>query len=81
MAVVIRLKRIGTTQRPRHRIVVSNSRTPRDGRFIECIGFYDPTREPPQVEIDQAKALDWVKKGAIISQTVANILKKRRISL
>ena len=81
MAVVIRLKRIGTTQKSRYRIVVSNSRTPRDGRFIECIGFYDPTREPPQVEVDQARTLDWVKKGAIVSQTVASILKRKGISL
>lgn len=81
MAVVVRLKRIGTTQKSRYRIVVSNSRTPRDGRFIECIGFYDPTREPPQVEVDQARALDWVKKGAIVSQTVASILKRKGISL
>lgn len=81
MAVIIRLKRIGTTQKSRYRIVVSNSRTPRDGRFIECIGFYDPTREPTQVEVDQARALEWVKNGAIVSQTVASILKRKGISL
>lgn len=81
MPVVIRLKRTGTTQRTRHRIVVSDSRMPRDGRFIECIGFYDSSKEPAQVKVDEARAIYWLKKGAKASQTVASILRKKNISL
>ncbi len=79
--VIIRLKRIGTIKRPRYRIVVTNSRTPRDGRFIECIGFYDPSKEPVLVEVDEARAIYWIKNGARASKVVANILKRRNISV
>lgn len=79
--VIIRLKRIGTIKRSRYRIVVTNSRTPRDGRFIECIGFYDPSKEPVWVEVDEARAIYWIKNGARASKTVTNILKRRNISV
>ena len=79
--VIIRLKRIGTTKRSRYRIVVTNSRTPRDGRFIECIGFYDPSKEPVLTEVDETRAIYWIKKGARASKVVANILKRRNISV
>lgn len=79
MGVVIRLKRIGTTQRSRHRIVISNSRMPRDGRFIECIGSYDPSKESAQVEIDKDRALHWLKNGAKPSETVSSLFRQKGI--
>ena len=63
MAVRIRLRRMGTTKRACYRIVVADSRSPRDGRFIENLGQYDPRPNPSLIEIDEGKALDWLKKG------------------
>ena len=74
MAVSIRLRRMGTTKRPAYRVVVADSRSPRDGRFIEIIGHYDPLTEPPTVKIDRAKAADWIAKGAQPSNTVKRLL-------
>ncbi len=79
MAVRIRLKRIGAKKRPFYRIVVADSRSPRDGRFIEEIGVYNPTTEPSTLEVNQEKAVDWLKKGARPSETVKKLLKSAGI--
>jgi small subunit ribosomal protein S16 len=74
MAARIRLRRTGTTKRPAYRVVVADARTPRDGRFLEAIGFYDPLTEPPTIRIDTAKAQAWLSKGALPSNTVRQLL-------
>ena len=76
MAVKIRLKRIGAKKRPFYRVVVADSRFPRDGRFIEEIGTYDPLSDPSKIEIDNEKAIEWIKKGAQPTDTVKYLLKK-----
>jgi small subunit ribosomal protein S16 len=76
MAVRIRLKRIGAHKAPFYRVVVSDSRSPRDGRFIEEIGTYNPVSQPAQVNIDEEKALKWLTTGAQASDTVRNLLSK-----
>jgi len=76
MAVKIRLKRIGAKKSPAYRVVVADSRSPRDGKFIEEIGHYNPTAVPAVVNIDADKALDWLKKGAQPSDTVRSLLRK-----
>ena len=75
MAVKIRLKRMGAKKRPFYRVVVADSRMPRDGRFIEEIGYYNPLTSPVQVKIDVDKANDWLSKGAIPTDTVKHLLK------
>jgi small subunit ribosomal protein S16 len=79
MAVRIRLKRIGATKAPFYRLVVSDSRSPRDGRFIEEIGTYNPVAQPAQVNIDEEKALKWLQTGAQPSDTVRNLFSKAGI--
>jgi small subunit ribosomal protein S16 len=74
MAARIRLRRVGTTKKPAYRVVVADGRTARDGRFIEQIGFYDPLSEPPTLRIDADKATAWIRKGALPSNTVRNLL-------
>ena len=74
MAVTIRLRRTGTTRRPSYRVVVTDSRSPRDGRFIEIIGHYDPLTKPPTVKIDRTKAQEWIAKGAQPSNTVKRLM-------
>ena len=74
MAARIRLRRTGTTKKPSYRVVVADGRTARDGRFIEQIGFYDPLTEPPTIRIDTEKASSWIRKGALPSNTVRNLL-------
>ncbi|MEB3101194.1 30S ribosomal protein S16 [Ferviditalea candida] len=76
MAVRIRLKRMGAHKAPFYRIVVSDSRSPRDGRFIEEIGTYNPVAQPAAVNIDEEKALKWLQTGAQASDTVRNLLSK-----
>ena len=76
MATRIRLKRLGAKKRPFYRIVVADSRSPRDGRFIEEIGHYDPCKEPAEIKIDDEKAVEWLKKGAQPSETVRALLNK-----
>jgi small subunit ribosomal protein S16 len=76
MAVKIRLKRMGTHKKPYYRLVVADSRSPRDGRFIEMVGIYDPLKKPAEIKVDQAKALDWLKKGAVPSDTARTLLSK-----
>ena len=75
MAVKIRLNRMGAKKRPFYRIVVADSRAPRDGRFIEILGNYDSTKEPAIINIDEEKTLDWMLKGAQPTDTVAKLLK------
>src|SRR2546425_10314782 len=72
--VTIRLRRTGTTKRPAYRVVVADSRSPRDGRFIEVLGHYSPLTEPPTVSIDRAKVDEWIKKGAQPSNTVRRLI-------
>lgn len=79
MAVRLRLKRMGAKKSPFYRVVVADARSPRDGRFIEEIGFYDPTKEPAIININGEKALDWIKKGAQPSETVKSLLNKAGI--
>ena len=74
MAVTIRLRRTGTTRRPSYRVVVADSRSPRDGRFIEIIGHYNPLTKPPTVKIDRTKAQEWIAKGAQPSNTVKRLM-------
>ena len=79
MAVKIRLARHGSKKRPYYRVVVADSRSPRDGRFIEEIGYYDPTKEPTVVNLDADKAKTWLKNGAQPTDTVKVILKKEGV--
>ncbi len=79
MAVKIRLKRMGAHKKPFYRIVVADSRSPRDGRFIEEIGFYNPISEPKEIKIDDQKALKWLQTGAQPTDTVKYLLKKNGI--
>ena len=76
MAVHIRLRRMGRTKRPAYRVVVADSRSPRDGRFIEVIGHYDPLTNPPTIQIELDKASEWIKKGAQPSNTVRVLLNR-----
>jgi len=78
MSVKIRLSRHGTKKRPFYRIVVSDSRYPRDGRFIEQIGTYDPATQPASVRLDHDKLDGWIKQGAQPSQTVKDLVKRAR---
>lgn len=79
MATRIRLRRMGAKKRPFYRVVVADQRSPRDGRFIEIIGKYHPMDEPSVIEIDETKALDWLRKGAQPSQSVQVLLSKAGI--
>ena len=74
--VKIRLKRMGTHKRPFYRVVVADSRTPRNGRFIEEIGIYDPLKDPAEIKIDKDKAVKWIQTGAQPTDTVRALLKK-----
>ncbi|MBO7161783.1 MAG: 30S ribosomal protein S16 [Clostridia bacterium] len=76
MAVKIRLRRMGAKKAPFYRVVVADSRYPRNGRFIEEIGYYDPMKEPAVISIDNEKAKDWIAKGAQPTDTVRALLKK-----
>lgn len=75
MAVKIRLKRMGAKKTPFYRIVVADSRSPRDGRFIEEIGYYNPLTEPKTIKIDSEKAEKWLKNGAKPTETVEKLFK------
>jgi len=76
MAVKIRLSRHGSKKKPVYRIVVANSESPRDGRFIEQVGLYDPTRKPTVIDFKTDKLQAWLKKGARPTQTVAQLIRK-----
>ena len=77
--VKIRLKRMGMKKEPFYRIVVSDSRTPRDGRFVEEIGYYNPVTEPAVIKFDEERAKYWLSTGAQPSETVRSLLKKSNL--
>ncbi|MED3762528.1 30S ribosomal protein S16 [Ureibacillus terrenus] len=79
MAVKIRLKRMGAKKSPFYRIVVADSRSPRDGRSIETVGYYNPLTVPATVQIDEEKALKWLANGAKPSDTVRNLFSQQGI--
>ena len=79
MAVKIRLKRIGAKKTPFYRVVVADERSPRDGKFIEEIGYYNPLTDPVDIKIDAEKAAKWIKNGAQPTDTVRALLKKTDI--
>ncbi|OGO78524.1 MAG: 30S ribosomal protein S16 [Clostridiales bacterium GWB2_37_7] len=79
MAVKIRLRRMGAKKAPFYRVVVADSRSPRDGKFIEEIGYYNPITEPAEIKIDAEKAKKWLSTGAQPSDTVKSLLKKSGI--
>ncbi|UCH36587.1 MAG: 30S ribosomal protein S16 [Armatimonadota bacterium] len=74
MAVKLRLRRVGAKHQPRYRIVATDVRSPRDGRFIEVIGYYNPARQPHEVGIKEELALKWLKHGALPTETVRDLL-------
>ena len=76
MAVKIRLRRMGAKKAPFYRVVVADSRSPRDGRFIEELGYYDPTKEPTVFNVDNDKVKQWMANGAQPTDTVRALLKK-----
>lgn len=76
MPVKIRLKRIGAKKQPSYRVVVADVRAPRDGRFIEQVGFYDPLKEPADIRLNIAKVDQWIKNGAQPTDTVRALIKK-----
>ncbi len=80
MPVRIRLTRKGAKKRPFYRIVAIDSEAPRDGRFLEVLGYYDPLKDPGQVHIDEVKVNKWMQRGAQLSETVRSLLRKKGIS-
>ena len=81
MAVIIRLARLGAKRKPHHKIVVIEQHRPRDGRFIEEIGYYDPSKNPALVEVNEDRAMYWISVGAKPSPTVKSIFKNKKIPL
>jgi small subunit ribosomal protein S16 len=79
MAVRMRLTRVGSKKNPIYRVVVADSRSPRDGKFIEIVGRYNPQTDPSTIELDEAKVKDWLGKGALPSDSVAKLLKIKGI--
>lgn len=79
MAVKLRLRRMGSKKRPFYRVVAADSRSPRDGRFIEEVGYYDPTKEPAVTKINEDLAMKWLSNGAIPTDTVRDLLSKEGI--
>ena len=79
MAVKLRLKRMGAKKAPFYRVVVADSRSPRDGRFIDTVGTYNPLTTPAEVKIDEEKAIKWLNNGAIPTDTVKNLFSKAGI--
>jgi small subunit ribosomal protein S16 len=79
MAVRIRLTRVGSKKNPIYRVVVADQRSPRDGRFIEIVGRYNPQTDPSTIEIDEDKVKDWIAKGAQPSNAVARLLKAKNV--
>jgi small subunit ribosomal protein S16 len=79
MAVKLRLTRIGSKKNPIYRVVAADSRSPRDGKFIEILGRYNPQHEPSLIEIDEEKVKAWLQKGAQPSETVSRLLKIKGI--
>ena len=79
MAVKLRLKRMGAKKRPFYRVVAADSRSPRDGKFIEVLGTYNPLTEPAEINVDEEKALKWLTTGAKPSDTVRDLFRKSGI--
>ena len=79
MAVKLRLKRMGSKQKPFYRVVAADSRSPRDGKFIETVGTYNPITEPAEVKINEELALKWLANGAIPTDTVRDLFSKEGI--
>ncbi len=76
MAVKIRLTRMGSKKRPSYRIVATDSRSPRDGKYLELIGFYNPLTNPAEIKVNEELAIKWIKNGAILTDTARDILSK-----
>ena len=81
MATRIRLARVGSKKNPIYRVVVADGRSPRDGRFIEIVGRYNPQTDPSTIDLDEAKVKDWLSKGAQPSDPVAKLIKASGISV
>jgi small subunit ribosomal protein S16 len=79
MAVKLRLTRVGSKKNPIYRVVATDARSPRDGKFLEIVGRYNPQTEPSTIEFDEAKVKDWLGKGAQPTETVARLLKAKNI--
>ena len=79
MAVRIRMTRMGTKKKPFYRIVAADSEAPRDGKFIDILGHYDPMKDPALIKIDADKVNSWIEKGALASESVKSLLKKQEI--
>jgi small subunit ribosomal protein S16 len=79
MAVRMRLTRVGSKKNPIYRVVVADSRSPRDGKFIDIVGRYNPQMEPSLIEFDEGKVRDWLGKGALPSGTVQRLLKTQNL--
>ncbi len=77
MAVKIRMARLGAKKRPFYRLVAADSESPRDGKFLEILGFYDPMKDPAVVKVHKEKVNYWLEKGAVVSGSVRSILKKQ----
>jgi small subunit ribosomal protein S16 len=80
MAAKIRLARVGSKKNPIYRVVVADSRSPRDGKFIEIVGRYNPQTQPSTIELDDAKIKDWISKGAQPTESVQRLLKAKGVS-
>ena len=80
MAVRIRLTRVGSKKNPIYRVVVTDKRSPRDGRFIEIVGRYNPQTDPSTIDLDEEKIKDWIAKGAQPSDTVSRLMKAAGVS-
>jgi len=79
MPVRLRLTRKGAKKRPFYRIVAADSEAPRDGRFLEVLGYYDPLKDPAQVQMDEDKVRKWIQRGAKVSDTVGSLLRKKDV--
>ena len=79
MAVRIRLTRMGAKKRPFYRIIAANSESPRDGKFLEILGYYDPKKDPPEIKVDAQKVKYWLEKGAKLTKAAGAILKREGI--
>jgi len=80
MAVRIRLARMGTKKKPFYRLVAANSEAPRDGKFLEILGYYDPMKDPVVIKVHEDKVNYWIGKGALVSESAGAILKKQGLS-
>jgi small subunit ribosomal protein S16 len=80
MAVKLRLTRVGSKKNPIYRVVAADARSPRDGRFLEIVGRYNPQTDPSTIELDEAKVKEWLAKGATPTEAVARLIKVKGIS-